>query len=126
TSTPGPDQAAALVAIAAKQKGTRDANREVKHQVSRNSPIRAASMVEHLDVGFRQSPAPTFGSHVAPEHIQRIVALPHRAGCAIGSMALPSLGRSGKPEVIGAVHVRVQSDNAELSRSDYFEGRDHA
>ena len=101
----GEEQAAAQVAIATQHKGSRDADTEVKQQVSGNASIRAAGVVEHLDVGFRQSPAPAFGSHVASEHIKRIVTLPDRAGCKIAGMALPGLGRSGKPDVMGAVRV---------------------
>jgi CRISPR-associated endonuclease Cas1 len=53
----------------------------MKHEVCGNPATRRTS-IENLDIGLRQPPAPTFGSHVATQQIQRIIALPHRAGRA--------------------------------------------
>ena len=103
----GEEQAAALVTIAAEQEGSLDPNREVKVQESGDATIRAACIIDHLDIGFRQASAPTFSNHIAPEHINRIVASPHRAGCAIAGMALPNLGRPRKAGVIGAIRVQA-------------------
>lgn len=40
-----------MVTIPAKHKGSRDANREVKEQVSGNAPIWLVNVVKHLDIG---------------------------------------------------------------------------
>jgi hypothetical protein len=94
-----------VVAIAAKQKRSRNPDREVKYQVCGDVPAGRAAILEHLDLRLRQAPAPAFGNDVSAEHIKRIVILPHWARCAIAGMALPRLGWPRDPESIGGVHV---------------------
>jgi hypothetical protein len=77
----------------------------MKEQASGNAPIRLVNVLKHLDIGFGEASAPTFSNGIAPENINRVVALPRRAGCAIAGMALPNLDRTGKSGVLGTIRI---------------------